>query len=243
MTQRLSAAMLACACSLTLAGAADAATIDMTTLTASYWTLPPGQAGAAYVNGAEPGWTIQATATQIVEQKDSSPELSGGPHVHIDFPNSAGNFVATVQVSVSDNTSNGNFFVQPPGGYAGIGFSSGGVGASYYISGAGFTPVNAGPVTYPLTLKLSRVGDTLTAAYAEGGAYSTLYTVTNANVEGNVGLDLTNYSAVGSIAPQTITFSNLTFTSVPEPGVWALLLMGLGAQGAALRRRRLAARG
>lgn len=39
-------------------------------------------------------------------------------------------------------------------------------------------------------------------------------------------------------ASATFRFQNLTVAAVPEPSAWALMIMGFGATGAALRRRR-----
>jgi len=48
----------------------------------------------------------------------------------------------------------------------------------------------------------------------------------------------TNQGDIGSIQGWTLSFEGEPLAPVPEPGVWALMILGFGAMGAALRRRR-----
>jgi hypothetical protein len=41
--------------------------------------------------------------------------------------------------------------------------------------------------------------------------------------------------------PATLTISQAAVAAVPEPGTWALMLIGFGAIGVSMRRRRVAA--
>jgi hypothetical protein len=42
----------------------------------------------------------------------------------------------------------------------------------------------------------------------------------------------------GNAAPGNVLLGGLVLTAVPEPGTWAMMLLGFGAVGAALRRNR-----
>lgn len=220
---------------LSVSAAAVAAPIDFTTMSQSYWTLPPGDPGASYVNGVEPGWTINAASALLTLSKDSSPEISGGPHVQTSL-SGVNDFVATVTADAGSNTSIGNFFLDTGSGFAGLSFSDSFVGASYYLPGVPGSGVGAS-ISGPLTLELARTGDTFTASYSTGGAFTVLYSLTNTGLLGDPSFDLTTYSPVGSTATELLTYSNFDVTSVPEPAAWAMMLGGFGLAGAALRRR------
>jgi len=237
ISSRTTIALGALAC-LGLAGPAAAAAFDFSSLTPSYWTLPPGQAGAQYVNGVEPGWTVTATANQLTLLKDSSPELSGGPHVHT-YLQDQGTFVATVTAQAGGGASVGNVFLQTPGGYAGFGFGSGWLASSYNLAGVPNQQFFVN-VQGPFTFELARYGDVFTASYSTGGAFTPLYSITSPSVLGNPTIDLTPYAAVGSTATQSLTYTNLDI-ALPEPAAWATMLLGLAGLGGALRARRKAA--
>jgi len=148
----------------------------------------------------------------------------------------AGTNCEAMTESAGNGTSFGNFFLDTPNGFAGIGFSSSGVGASYYVPGLPGQSINA-TVSGPVTLELARSGDVFTASYSSGGAFTTLYSITSPNLLGAPTFDLTTYSAIGSTATQALTFSAFNVTSVPEPSTWAMILIGLGGMGALVRSR------
>jgi hypothetical protein len=55
-------------------------------------------------------------------------------------------------------------------------------------------------------------------------------------------LEWFSYAQVGTMGMQVdnLVFGDAASAAVPEPGAWALMILGFGAAGAALRRRRIA---
>jgi hypothetical protein len=50
--------------------------------------------------------------------------------------------------------------------------------------------------------------------------------------------DFYSLGTSGNAAPGNVILSSLTLTPVPEPGTWAMMLLGFGAVGVAMRRNR-----
>ncbi len=67
--------------------------------------------------------------------------------------------------------------------------------------------------------------DPVAGGWAEGGAYPFFYEFTMHELE----------------RPVDFTITSLKAGAVPEPATWALMIMGIGATGAALRRRKTTA--
>ncbi|HVU26842.1 MAG TPA: PEP-CTERM sorting domain-containing protein [Verrucomicrobiae bacterium] len=89
-------------------------------------------------------------------------------------------------------------------------------------SPAGFTWVQNSESSYTLTETGNLTADEITAAQSEGGLW--LY-----------GFNL-NIDPAALPAPYTVTFNSLTFSAVPEPV--SMALVGLGAAGLLIARRR-----
>lgn len=215
---------LAAALQATLALSAHAGNVDLTTLKGPF--------------GAVDGWSASKSPNALVLSRSA-----GFSNSSLTIDNTlavaAGNFVITVDESSSRYGSGGIFF-DNNNGFLGIGFLDGAVNQSYNNGGfSGFTFFNTPSV--PLTLRLSREGDTGTAAYSDDGGshWTTLYTVTSPTVQGAGALDLNAGSAVDTLGlyDETITYSNLSIT--PEPGSWTLMILALGAVGATARTRRV----
>jgi choice-of-anchor C domain-containing protein len=85
-----------------------------------------------------------------------------------------------------------------------------------------------------------------------GPVQSNVFTVTGSDSKTNMGWQPYQYRFVGTGGPTTLTFAsatntpfgpaldNVSIASVPEPATWAMMLVGFGGLGAALRRRRTA---
>lgn len=128
-----------------------------------------------------------------------------------------------------------------------IGFTEAGLGAPTFTEWLTFTNDMAG--VYALTLGTSSVGIDFTSAIltGPGGPYSLNENFDDGVVEqwglSNLFLDAGTYmltingnnSSTGSLGG-TVTI-NAT-PAVPEPGTWAMMLLGFGAAGYAMRRRR-----
>ena len=72
-------------------------------------------------------------------------------------------------------------------------------------------------------------GDTGNLYYSSRGTYAVFKPVTNASGDSDT-----------AIFDVTASFTPLGAGAVPEPGVWAFMVLGFGALGGALRRRRAA---
>jgi hypothetical protein len=80
------------------------------------------------------------------------------------------------------------------------------------------------------------LGSTLVASLTlNSDSPLTLYTFTTTTTGGNLVFD-----ELGPSNQQGNILDNVTMNSVPEPASWAMMLLGLGAIGATLRRSRLA---
>ncbi len=128
-----------------------------------------------------------------------------------------------------------------------IGFTEAGLGAPTFTEWLTFTNDMAG--LYALTLGTSSVGIDFTSAIltGSGGPYSLNENFDDGVVEqwgrSNLFLDAGTYmltingnnSSTGSLGG-TVTIN--AAPAVPEPATWAMMLMGFGAAGYAMRRRR-----
>ena len=128
-----------------------------------------------------------------------------------------------------------------------IGFTEAGLAAPTFTEWLTFTNDMAG--VYALTLDTSSSGIDFVSAIltGPGGPYELNEDVDNGTVEfwslSNLFLDAGTYmltingsnDSTGSLGG-TVTI-NAT-PAVPEPGTWAMMLMGFGAAGYAMRRRR-----
>lgn len=158
-----------------------------------------------------------------------------GPHVQTNF-GTTGDFIATV---TTDSTFNGNngagFFLDINGGYTGISFGTGWLNDA---AGNGFTANGYWTEATPLlTLQIKRAGSTLTKSYKLDGQsdFTIFSTLSSDLVLGTAIFDLTNYGH--DVNPTGVLFNSFTITPVPEPGTYAMLLMGLASVGLMACRR------
>ena len=125
-----------------------------------------------------------------------------------------------------------------------IGFTESGLGAPTFTEWLTFTNDIAG--NYALTLDTSSSGIDFTSAIltGPGGPYALMEEFDNGISEfwnlsslfleaGTYTLTINgNNSSTGSLG------GTVTINAVPEPGTWAMMLLGFGAAGFAMRRRR-----
>ena len=127
-----------------------------------------------------------------------------------------------------------------------IGFTEAGLASPEFTEWLTFTNDMAG--VYALTLDTSSAGIDFTSAIltGPGGPYSLVEEFDNGISEfwnlsslfleaGTYTLTINgNNSSTGSLG------GTVTINAVPEPGTWAMMLLGFGAAGYAMRRRRTA---
>ena len=86
---------------------------------------------------------------------------------------------------------------------------------------------------------------TISATDAGGTTSQTIFGATTSSFLGFVsdtGITSASVTSVQAANPAWPTINNLTLgAAVPEPGIWAMMLLGMGLVGASLRRRKLAA--
>jgi hypothetical protein len=84
-------------------------------------------------------------------------------------------------------------------------------------------------------------GDTVSAIIPLADFPSTGFTPANYlyNVWPRNGLNAADNTQISEFDPPTMDFAASAVAAVPEPSAWALMLLGVGALGAALRSRRL----
>jgi hypothetical protein len=125
-----------------------------------------------------------------------------------------------------------------------IGFTEAGLAAPTFTEWLTFTNDLAG--TYALTLDTSSSGIDFTSAIltGPGGPYELIKEFDNGIAEfwnlSSLFLEAGTYQLTIS-GDNTSTGSlggTVTINSVPEPGTWAMMLLGFGAAGYAMRRRR-----
>ena len=208
---------------------ASASTVDLTTLTPSYYN------GSTWIVGVPPGWTNLQTANLLSISNNST--LGDGPHNNLILGN-ANSVVATVEITTSTPFNGGGFFIDTGNGFFGIGIGDSGLAEAYGFNGSpSVNQTLSGYTGGPLFLELIRSGGSFSAEYSTNGSnYSLLYQLSG--LTGGSQLDLTSYAG---IAGETINFTNLnvdasTVSSVPEPASLGLVSLGLTAV-AAIRRR------
>lgn len=125
--------------------------------------------------------------------------------------------------------------------------------AYYYVSGGGSADFSFGAGVSSFGFDLGSADDynTLTIFFAGGGSQSFVGAALNppGPATGNQSVPGTNGRVTISGAGQVITgasfisgqpsfeFDNIGVSAVPEPGTWALFILGFGALGSAMRRR------
>lgn len=118
------------------------------------------------------------------------------------------------------------------------------------------TDLNVG-TTYKVMFALAGNPDggaaTKVAVASDGGSQSSVFFFPQAgNTHGDMGWTNQTFTFTATEATANLTFSatlndafgpaldNVSIAAIPEPGTWALMIMGFGGAGAMLRRRRLA---
>lgn len=108
-------------------------------------------------------------------------------------------------------------------------------------------------VTFAYSRNLGGAPDPALALVSAGGQFRNVSAANDGSfgTPGNMLWKLDSFSFVGTGAPQSITlaavtggnggvfFDKVSVMAVPEPGTWALMILGFGGAGAMLRRRRL----
>ena len=125
-----------------------------------------------------------------------------------------------------------------------IGFTESGLGAPTFMEYLTFTNNLAG--VYGITLDTSSTGIDFTSAILSGpgGPYALNEDVDNGIVEfwslSSLFLEAGQYTLtiMGDNRSTGSLGGTVTINAVPEPGTWAMMLLGFGAAGYAMRRRR-----
>lgn len=116
-------------------------------------------------------------------------------------------------------------------------------GTTYFFSTWIRTVYDLSPAVLDFSINLNGIGSTFTAgAIADG--WQQFYTTWNSGAATSADIALVNKNTAfngNDFALDDISFDTVrpTGTSVvPEPGAWALMILGFGAAGSMLRRRR-----
>ncbi|MBS0363312.1 MAG: PEPxxWA-CTERM sorting domain-containing protein [Proteobacteria bacterium] len=67
------------------------------------------------------------------------------------------------------------------------------------------------------------------------------FTISHELFDNTKGVAVYDYQTTGNWTADSVTITTFESGGVPEPAAWALMILGFGASGAALRRRRSAA--
>lgn len=118
------------------------------------------------------------------------------------------------------------------------------VGAGAFSESAAFTlPQLGGFAGALINIALAGNGDIeFTRVYISNGGTDYDFTITNgvlsqAEIQTQLGGGNYTLNVEGTASTIAGYGGNLTFTAVPEPGTWALFILGFGALGFAMRRR------
>jgi hypothetical protein len=222
-----------CAC----ATAANASTVDLTSLTPNYFD------GTSYTTGYAPGITESASANSLVITEGPHAANTASQHNTIYIP-LTGDFSTEVTASVAGGGS-GGFYVDlnnALGTFAGIGFDSSNLYTSYGYTGVVGDSPFASYSGSILTLQLTRINDIFTASYSvDGSAFAQLYSLKGVMTAGDGQIDLTGYSAPNLEGSSTTSYHDLIVPggvdAVPEPATWAMMIGGIGFAGGMMRRR------
>jgi hypothetical protein len=229
MMKKVVIVLVALAFAAVFVSRAHAGTVDLTTLTPSYWN------GATWTAGVPPGWT-NLQATNLLSISNNS-EVGDGPHNQLWLGN-VNNVVATVQIRTAlatpFNGTFGGFFIDTGNGYFGLGIGDSGLAAGYgFNGGPNVYQLLSGYTGGPLFLELIRSAGLFSAEYStDGSNYNLLYQLSG--LTGPSQLDLTSYAAVPGL---TINFTNLdveasNVSTTPEPAPLGLFSLGLAALAA-----------
>ena len=161
-----------------------------------------------------------------------------------------GDFVATVDIFrnnfsgapnggiyVYNATGGAGIFGQGPGGQSGLNSIIGYISLpsnlppeqQYPGYGSGIQFANTGGLTQ---FQISRVGNLLTVSSNQGVGFSSFRSATSSFVTGPDSVSLFLGQEFGNTSFHQVTFDNLSITTtatVPEPSIWALALLALGA--------------
>jgi hypothetical protein len=204
-----------------------------------------------FLSGTGPDWSVSSGSGQLnigvtpFGASDlSTSSWNPGPHV-IANDVLTGDFQASVNFDIGNLTSGLAYFtVYTQGGAVGLGLSQGIVSSASNSFGLNYS---APPITTG-TLQLTRVGDTVTAAYEAIGAnqFTNFYSVSDPTLAlGTTAFGLAMDVANQHPYPTSVIFSDFTVTSadsastVPDGGTTAAML-GVGMIGLAALRRRFA---
>ena len=171
-------------------------------------------------------WTGDATFSSLSGPPSQWPNIAstdligaGGP---FDFYPGNGNYV-----DLDGSTGSGNL------PFAGVLQSNASFGAGKYTLSF---DLGGNARSAPAQTTEVFLGSTLVASLTlDSGSPLSLYSFTAATTGGNLVFD-----ELGPSNQQGNILDNVTLNSVPEPASWAMMLLGIGAIGASLRRSRLA---
>lgn len=170
-------------------------------------------------------WSGDATFSSLPGPASQGPGLASTDLIgtgFFDFYPGNGNYVDLDGTTGNDNLP-----------FAGILQSNASVGAGKYTLSFDLGGNARGAAAKTTDVYL---GSTLVASLTlNSGSPLTLYSYTASTTGGNLVFD-----ELGPSDQQGNILDNVTMSSVPEPASWAMMLLGVGAIGAAMRRSRLA---
>ena len=217
----------ASACAVTIAAPATAQVVDdfnradATTL-GSNWTQ---QVGTSFISGNQAGGRNSALAT-----------YNGGASQSITFDISETSAGVDYVAAVFGYGSGSDFYIKVqdngPGGFGNYGFYTGngsGAGGQFGSLSSAFT---SGSVT------ASYVGNLATLVVTPTGGAAQTYTYTYGFTPGSTSVGL---GFLGNGRADNFALAPLA-ASVPEPAMWAMMILGMGAIGFAMRRQKVTTR-